>query len=330
MTGVEVGIDRAATSAGWQTAHSFLVAGVSRSILAGAVWTEDRWHRSAPKTHTSATCPHCANGVPETLQHMRWECPAWDDIRRDHPDAVAARRTSWPCCLSNCGIMPVGPYPTPSEQTAVATAVQGMLASIKLAHSAREPPSRPGTTPVTATRSTSSSGARPPGYPWGWNPPGIYDHFAVDLPAQPLPHTMYGVCKPLHYIALCSYLHYLEWPRLGPTEESRATFNATFAELAIDFKLFSGLDLPATKRRAPDTVAPLVERAQAFSSMLDLATKYAAPRILFGGVKKKRVFSLAPVGVHRSAGISRRPILLCGAETECMLEQLLRSSHTGI
>ena len=118
MTGVEVGIDRAATSAGWQTAHSFLVAGVIRSILAGAVWTEDRWHRSAPKTHTSATCPHCANGVPETLQHMRWECPAWDDIRRDHPDAVAARRTSWPCCLSNCGIMPVGLYPTPSEQTA--------------------------------------------------------------------------------------------------------------------------------------------------------------------------------------------------------------------
>ena len=130
---------------------------------------------------------------------------------------------------------------------------------------------------MTATRSTSSSGARPPGYPWGWNPPGICDHFAVDLPAQPLPHTMYGVCKPLHYIALCSYLHYLEWPRLGPTEESRATFNATFAELAIVFELFSGLDLPATKRRAPDTVAPLVDRAQAFSSMLALATKYAAP-----------------------------------------------------
>ena len=130
---------------------------------------------------------------------------------------------------------------------------------------------------MTATRSTSSSGARPPGYPWGWNPPGIYDHFTVDLPAKPFPHTMYNVCKPLHYIALCSYLHYLEWPRLGPTEESRATFNATFAELAIDFELFSGLDLPATKRRAPDTVTPLVDRAQDFSSMLDLATKYAAP-----------------------------------------------------
>ena len=329
MTGVEMGIDREATSAGWQTANSFLVAGVIRSILAGAVWTQDRWHRSAPKTHSSATCPHCANGVPETLQHLWWECAAWDSIRRDHPDAVAARRPSWPCCLTSCGIMPVGLYDTPSEQTAVATAVQVMMASIKLAHSAQEQPSASRATRATAT-SSPSSGARPSGYPWGWSPPGPHDRFAVDLPALPVPRQMYGVCKSLHYVALCAYLPALEWPRMSLTAESRAAFNVTFAELAIDFELFSGLDLPAARRRAPGTAAPLVDRAQAFSSLLDLATTYAAPRALFGGVKKKRVFSLAPVGVHRSSGLSRRPILLCGAETERVLEQLLRSSHPGV
>ena len=90
------------------------------------------------------------------------------------------------------------------------------------------------------------------------------------------------------------------------------------------------MNLPAAKRRAPGTVAPLVDRAQAFSSLLDLATITAAPRVLFGGVKKQRVYSLAPVGVQKSSGLSRRPILLCGAETEIVLEQLLRSSYAGV
>jgi hypothetical protein len=329
MAGMEVGIDRDATSAGWKTANSFLVAGVMRGVLAGAVWTQDRWHRAAPKKHSSAVCPYCANGVPETLEHLWWECAAWDSIRREHPAAVAARRPSWPCCLKNSGIMPVGLYSTPSEQTAVATAVQGMMASIKLAHSAHEPASSSRASRATATSSTFS-GARPSGYPWGWNPPGPHDRFAQELPALPLPYHMCGVCKPVHYVALCAYLHALEWPKLTLTEESRAIFNVTFAELAIDFELYTGLNLPAAKRRAPCTVAPLVDRAQAFSSLLDLATITAAPRVLFGGVKKQRVYSLAPVGVQKSSGLSRRPILLCGAETEVVLEQLLRSSHAGV
>ena len=330
MPGVEVGIDRDATSAGWQNANSFLVAGVIRGIVAGTVWTQERWHRAAPKKHESALCPHCANGVPETLQHLWWECAAWDSIRREHPAAVAARRPSWPCCLTSSGIMPLGLYTTQSEQIAVATAVQLLMASIKQARSDREPPASSRATRATTTTSSTSFGGRPPGYPWGWNPPGPHDRFAVDLLDLPLPYRISGVRKPLHYVALCAYLHALEWPKLTLTEESRAMYNITFAELAIDFELFSGLDLPAAKRRAPGTVAPLMDRAQAFSSLLDLATSHAAPRVLFGGVKKVRVYSLAPLGVQKTSELSRRPILLCGAETEVVLEQLLRSSHAGV
>ena len=112
--------------------------------------------------------------------------------------------------------MTVGLYSTPSEQTAVAIAVQTMMASIKLAHSAHEPPSASRATRATSTSSTST-GARPSGYPWGWNPPGPQDRFALDLPALPLPHEMRGVCKPLHYVALCVYLHALS----GPDSPSR-------------------------------------------------------------------------------------------------------------
>ena len=100
-------------------------------------------------------------------------------------------------------------------------------------------------------------------------------------------------------------------------------------ELALDFEIYSGLTLPAAKRRAPGTVPTLVDRAKALSDMLTSLTAYASPQILHGGERKTRVYSLARLGVHCAAGLSRRPILLIGAETEQVVEQISRSSLQG-
>ena len=328
MPGIELGIDRDATSAGWNTATSSLVAGMIRSILAGEVWTQERLHRAAPTKHTSPNCNYCANAVPETLQHLWWDCPGWDYVRRNHPAAVTAWRPSWPRCLAYCGIMPVGLYARAADQIEIATAVQGLMAAILLARRERQTPAPLGRTSSASAPGSLAPSTRPSGFPWGWCPPGPHERFA--LQHIPLPRKTHGVCTPAHYVALCAYLHDLEWPRLSPSDQARAIYNVTFVELALDFELYTGLALPAAKRRAPGTVAPLVDRALALSSLLDLASAQATPAPLYGGVKKKRVYSLAPVGVHRSAGLSRRPILLCGAETENILDQLLRSSCQGV
>ena len=183
-----------------------------RSILAGNVWTQDRWHRSEPNKHSSPNCTHCANAVPEDLQHLWWDCAAWNHIRREHPAAVAARSPSWPCCLAFCGIMPQNLYDTLAERTRIATAVQFMLASILRARHEREQvASASGSDAPVATSITRLSG-----YPRGWRPPGPHDRFAVDLPALPLPRKLFGVCKHAHYAAICDmpYFYFSSVPSL--------------------------------------------------------------------------------------------------------------------
>ena len=57
MAGLEKGVDRKATNHGWQHPPSRLLAGVIRSVIAGAVWTQDRKYRA--RMVTSPLCPHC-------------------------------------------------------------------------------------------------------------------------------------------------------------------------------------------------------------------------------------------------------------------------------
>ena len=121
MRGIDGGIDREATNHGWKSAPSGFEAGVIRSVVAGAVLTEDRRYRFKLKDRTgsqaaSPSCPHCAAGaagVIEDIQHLWWDCAAWDLVRMNHSSAVSSRDTQWPRYLSYC----------------VATAVQRMMAA---------------------------------------------------------------------------------------------------------------------------------------------------------------------------------------------------------
>ena len=141
MVGVERGVDREATAYAWLTEPVVFTAGVLRSVVAGAVWTHDRRHRAFPKEYPSPACPHCAHGdVVADVEHLWWDCAAWDSVRAQHPDAIIARRTDWPPCLLLCGIVLLDTYPTLEERRQTASAVQHMYAAIVSADRAGKRP----------------------------------------------------------------------------------------------------------------------------------------------------------------------------------------------
>ena len=101
------------------------MAGIIRSVIAGAVWTPDRRHRA--RMVTTPTCAHCDQEVVKDLLHIWWGCPKWETIRLCHGKAVAARQLDWSACLEQCGITPVGLYSVATERGAIARDVQLMM-----------------------------------------------------------------------------------------------------------------------------------------------------------------------------------------------------------
>ena len=99
-----------------------------RRILADSIWTESLHYRIGRLQ--SPACPRCG-AQAETLEHLWWECPAFEQQRSQFPAAVNARRTSWPACLTNCGICPVNVH-------APETTIQKMMVSVLAARHALE------------------------------------------------------------------------------------------------------------------------------------------------------------------------------------------------
>ena len=86
-----------------EAGSSPLQKGKLRSILTGAIWTQDRVHRS--KMAASALCPFCKYGSEDHF-HLWWECPAWDDIRRAHGMLHHDVASQWPACFTVCSLVP--------------------------------------------------------------------------------------------------------------------------------------------------------------------------------------------------------------------------------
>ncbi len=99
------------------------------------------------------------------------------------------------------------------------------------------------------------------------------------------------------------------------------------AELAIDFEVATGLDLPGLKA---GHAAPLNERARSINRMLktiELACKAAGTEAPVPG-KKKQVYSLTTVGGRGLMGFCCRPQFKGGEETMLVLEnQLPQARH---
>ena len=107
MVGIEVGVDKEATSAHLSSTKTKpLDKAMLRAIQSGGVWTQDRKYR-AGMVHTNV-CPHCDSGQAEDQEHIWWHCLAWKHIRQQHSDIDISKVHSWPPCMRMCGIVPRG------------------------------------------------------------------------------------------------------------------------------------------------------------------------------------------------------------------------------
>eukprot|EP00973_Karenia_brevis_P002359 318029-Karenia_brevis.AAC.1 len=89
MEGAQRGVDRRATlSLMSHKKTSAYSKGVLRSVIAGAIWTQERLEKAS--LVDSNACPYCNSGEVENQLHMWWRCPAWDSIRERHVMAQQA------------------------------------------------------------------------------------------------------------------------------------------------------------------------------------------------------------------------------------------------
>ncbi|CAE7851898.1 SPBC776.05, partial [Symbiodinium necroappetens] len=75
--------------------------GVLRSILCNGVLTQHALH--AQGSASSSMCPFCKR-QPETLLHLCWSCPHWEDIRSSFRLPILSEAQQWPVCTQLCGI----------------------------------------------------------------------------------------------------------------------------------------------------------------------------------------------------------------------------------
>ena len=55
-----------------------------RNILTGVVRTQERLHKAS--SHESPVCACCSTNSIESLEHLFWKCPTWNEVRRPFLD----------------------------------------------------------------------------------------------------------------------------------------------------------------------------------------------------------------------------------------------------
>ncbi|KAJ9440501.1 hypothetical protein DIPPA_11179 [Diplonema papillatum] len=210
--------------------------GVLRHIMADAVLPQTRLHQR--KMQPSATCKYCGKEDEDHL-HMWWRCGEWDAIRTTYA-VTALEWQEWPKCMSVCGIKPkrerggegAGAWVCRGLTRQLVNSVQGMMVQITLERQRRDKK------PVQR-----ESDGRGLAYPWEWAPQEtevIQNSLADYMPRN----WKHGRAL---YLALAHWLASLRWAK---SEEEMAV---TFIELAVDFEVESGMDLP---RRGQKAVGP--------------------------------------------------------------------------
>ena len=110
---------------------------------------------------------------------------------------------------------------------------------------------------------------------------------------------------------------------IWPTAFERKTI--TYIELALDFEVYTGLDL-VKDRSSKDSLA---DRVLFFGCILRSLTSHASPQRLFPSEHVRRSYSLSPLGISRTGGLARRPILLGGAVTEKLWAEMSAFSSSA-
>ncbi|KAJ9451563.1 hypothetical protein DIPPA_24879 [Diplonema papillatum] len=264
------------TNALWTTRHcppqnALLI----RVALAGGVNTAE--YTSRFRQGGSPACTLCGSGALEDEHHVYWDCTAFENIRTkpEYAGIAQSDRRLWPSCLREHGIV------TPATRE-FAGPVQALMAEI-LAERARRISvrwlERKAATPwercaqmPTAKREFPFRRIAPA---WAW-----------------LRYWDEGT-----FLAAIDWLSGLEWSSDG---------DMAAVEAAIDFELFSGLDIKAPSKAAKTHR----EKANGMRCMLSAINKLAVQQQLgkcLPGDFKSKTTALSFIGLSSVPGFQPRP-----------------------
>ncbi|KAJ9448175.1 RNA-directed DNA polymerase from mobile element jockey [Diplonema papillatum] len=227
--GVESGVDFAATRRLLEKQDSSLTAyqaGLLRSVIAGATPVTGRTGLS------ERGCPYCDTQERETVEHLFWKCPAWEQIRAKNGDLNAAQ-LSWPPCLRLCGVAPANTDLLPRERKELLQLMESLHLFFVAVLTARQGADE------MLDRSTRHH--RTLEYPRQWRPTEPHELVVPDIaPTAVSAKWKYG---PEMWMAFTDWLRGLKWAPPGHE------LGVSFMELAVDFELRTGCRLPKLKNR---------------------------------------------------------------------------------
>ena len=155
--------------------------------------------------------------------------------------------------------------------------------------------------------------------PWLWDPSDADAYHTLPntlTPADCSTHIWpYGR---LLFMILSGWFNTLQWP-----DSYRAT-GSSFLELAIDFEVSTGFDLPCCCKTSCFT-RPIGCMCKAFEQLL-LILEQISPSPVVWGERKQNVSSLRCIGLPVLRGIGRKPLFVGGKNTIKALERLPRAT----
>ncbi|KAJ9444461.1 hypothetical protein DIPPA_21458 [Diplonema papillatum] len=269
-------VDLDATNALWKSrACPPQTARLIRVAIAGGVNTAQ--HTSRMHQGGDPACTSCGNGSVEDEAHIFWRCGAYTPIRAkaEYAAIVAAEKRDWPRCLLEHGI-------ATTRTRDLVGPVQSLMAEI-LAERARH-----------VNQEWKDRKARTPWELCGQNPVRRYD-FPYQRIAPAWAWLRYWDERT--FLALVDWLAGLEWSSTG---------DVASVELAVDFELYSGLDVRLPKKEAKT----LREKANGMRCMISAVMKLAAQQELGGclpGSIKAVTTALSFIGLPSLPGLEPRP-----------------------
>ncbi|KAJ9436815.1 Retrovirus-related Pol polyprotein from type-1 retrotransposable element R2 [Diplonema papillatum] len=296
--GVRAGVDYTATNAyGLKASTTLTAARDVAEVVAGSVMTESH---AAKLWGGDGLCRRCDEATEETLGHIWWQCRAYERIRmqQQYAEIVDADRSTWPPCLQEHGILP-----------------KGSRINIEVLHTFMAEV-------MQERRRLEREGRdRAVGHPWRQLHPDDCPPRRLNFEAIAGPGTFTAVAGERWFRALQYWLDGMCWSVAG---------DVSTAELAVDFEVYTGLDLPGSLV-ATTGGTPLCIRARMLARMLKtigeaLERKGVGP--LLPGRKLEKIGSLRTVGAPPClTGYEMRPIFRGGEETMGILETQLKASR---
>ncbi|KAJ9436387.1 Retrovirus-related Pol polyprotein from type-1 retrotransposable element R2 [Diplonema papillatum] len=298
--GVRAGVDFNATNAyGLKASTTLTAARDVAEVVAGSVMTESH---AAKLWGGDGLCRRCDEATEETLGHIWWQCRAYERIRGQHQYAeiVGADRSTWPPCLQEHGILP-----------------KGSRVSIEVLHTFMAEV-------MHERRRLEREGRdRAVGHPWRQLHPDDCPPRRLNFEAIAGPGTFAAVGGERWFRALQYWLDGMCWSVAG---------DVSTAELAIDFEVYTGLDLPGSVVATTDGT-PLSMRARVLARLLKTvgdALERNGDEPPLPGRKLEKIGSLRTVGAPPClTGYEMRPIFRGGTETMEVLETQLTTARHG-